>query len=350
MALNSMNILVDINHPNDVHMLKNFMWVMEKKGHKIIITASKKNISYDLLNAYNFSYYKLGSYGSTLLSKMIQIPILDLKSYYTIRKLDIDILIGCNSVRNSHVSKLIGKPSITIDDSENAFLEHMLYAPFTNVIITPYFYKKDFGKKHIKFQGFNELSYLHEKYFKPDPGVLDLLNLSKDDVIILLRLVKWDANHDIGQKGFSDVGYIIDNLKEYGNVFVSSEVPDKKYKEYELKIPPEKYLDLLYYSSLYIGEGGASASEAALLGTQAIFINTITCSFLEELEKRYGIVKNIHNPKLATKYLRDVAINYLSNKNLKKEGKLIREKILNENIDITQFLVDYVENYVTSNK
>ena len=52
-----MRIVVDINHPAHVHYFKNFIWEMEKRGHAILITASEKDISYRLLDAYDgFNY------------------------------------------------------------------------------------------------------------------------------------------------------------------------------------------------------------------------------------------------------------------------------------------------------
>jgi predicted glycosyltransferase len=41
-----MRVVVDINRPSDVHFFKNFIREMEKRGHVILITASRKEISY----------------------------------------------------------------------------------------------------------------------------------------------------------------------------------------------------------------------------------------------------------------------------------------------------------------
>jgi predicted glycosyltransferase len=60
-----MRIVVDIGHPAHVHLFKNFVWEMQKRGHEILITASKKEVSLRLLDAYGFDYIPLGSYGSS---------------------------------------------------------------------------------------------------------------------------------------------------------------------------------------------------------------------------------------------------------------------------------------------
>ena len=66
-----------------------------------------------------------------------------------------------------------------------------------------------------------------------------------------------------------------------------------------MKIPKSKIHDLLYYATMYIGEGASMASEAAVLGTPSIYINPLRLGYLDELEKKYGLVYNIPNPKKA---------------------------------------------------
>ena len=48
-----------------------------------------------------------------------------------------------------------------------------------------------------------ENTYLHPNYFKPSVKILKKLNLSVEERYVVLRLVSWDASHDVGQKGFS---------------------------------------------------------------------------------------------------------------------------------------------------
>ena len=52
-------------------------------------------------------------------------------------------------------------------------------------------------------------------------------------------------------------------------------------------------------SELYIGEGGTMASEAAVLGIPSIFVNSLELGYLNELEKKYGLVFNFSDSKKA---------------------------------------------------
>ena len=114
----------------------------------------------------------------------------------------------------------------------------------------------------------------------------------------------------------------------------------KEFKKYRIKIPPEKMHDALYYASLYIGEGATMASECAVLGTPAIYVNTLTAGTLEEQEKRYGlIIQCKDNSRVG-----DIAINLLRNNNLRKEWDEKRKRMLLEKNNTTKYMCSIVEN------
>ena len=96
-----MKIVVDINHPAHVHYFKNFIWELEGRGHEVLITASEKEMSYNLLELYGFHYVRLGRYGVSLVEKLVKMPILDLKMYKAVKSFRPDIFIGVGSIRNA---------------------------------------------------------------------------------------------------------------------------------------------------------------------------------------------------------------------------------------------------------
>jgi predicted glycosyltransferase len=157
-----MKIVVDIGHPAHVHLFKNFVWEMEKRGHEILITTSKKDVSIQLLDAYGFDYIHLGSYGFSPVTKILNIPVMDLRMYKAVKNFKPDVFVGMGSIRAAHVSKMMRKTSITFEDTEpGTYQNKILYGPFTDVTLTPSCFKKDLGKKQIKYDGCHELAYLH---------------------------------------------------------------------------------------------------------------------------------------------------------------------------------------------
>jgi len=59
-----MRILVDIGHPAHVHLFKNFIWEMEKRGHLVLVTAREKDVAIQLLKAYNIPFTPVGKKGT----------------------------------------------------------------------------------------------------------------------------------------------------------------------------------------------------------------------------------------------------------------------------------------------
>ena len=343
-----MKVVVNIGHPAHVHYFKNFIREMERRGHEVLITASEKDVSLKLLDNYGFDYINLGSSGNSPIKKLINVPFTDLKMYKAVKSFKPDIFLGFGSIRAAHVSKLMKKPCIAMDDTEPAKWGHRLYVPFTDTILTPTCFKKDFGKKQIRYNGYTELAHLHPNYFTPDPAVLDEIGLSEDNTFIILRLVSWRAGHDIGQHGIQDRTALVRELEKYGQVFITSEgLLPKVLEQYKIKISPEKLHDLLYYASLYIGDGGTTASEAAVLGTHAVFVSTIVSGYLYD-EENYGLVHVFSDPKTGEEEGLKRALELLKDNNLKDDARERRKKLLNDKIDVTAFMVWFIENYPES--
>jgi hypothetical protein len=346
-----MRIVVDINHPAHVHYFKNFIWEMEKRGHAILITASEKDISYRLLDAYGFSYVKLGNYGNSILEKIVNLPLLDFRMYNAVKRFNPDLFLGFGSIRAAHVSRLLRKPCIALDDTEHAVFEHLLYVPFTDVIITPTCFRKDFGKKHIRYQGYTELAYLHPDYFIPDPNILKEIGINEDDPIIVIRFVSWQAGHDFWQTGIKNKLLLVKELEEKGQLLISSEEQlEKTFEPYHIMIPPEKLHDLLYFATLYIGEGATTASECAVLGTHAIYVNSLKLGYIHEEDEKYHLVSDFSDPDCTDQHVIGKAKNLLSDVFLRNKGKMKRSALLRDKIDVTGFLIWFIEHYPESIK
>lgn len=148
-----MNIVVDINHPAHVHYFKNFIWQMEKKGHKVLITATDREMARKLLEIYSFEYINMGNYGNSLIEKMINIPLMDIKLYRAVKTFHPDIFIGFGSIRAAHTARLMGKVCINLEDTEHTKWENSAYIPFTNAILTPKCFRSGLGKTKLDTMG-----------------------------------------------------------------------------------------------------------------------------------------------------------------------------------------------------
>ncbi|MDN5310577.1 MAG: uncharacterized protein PWP14_1971 [Methanolobus sp.] len=349
-----MKILFNIAHPGQVHLFKNSIWKLEEKGHECKITIIDKDVSLRLLDAYGIKYDVVGSAKPTLFSKATELLKIEYNLYKIARKFKPDILVGgVGNAYVAHVGKLIRKPSIVFDDTEHAKIEHILTDPFASVICTPACFNKYLGKKQVKYEGYHEIAYLHPNYFKPDNETLCELGLKEDDVFIVIRFVSWDADHDIGQTGLTleTKRNVINELSKYGRVIISSEKKlTDEFEQYNISVSPEKMHDLLYYATLLYGESATMASECAVLGTHSIFCDFAGRGYTDEEEEKYDLVYNFKLDEESQKNSVDKAIELLNDPDLKEKGRQKRELLLKDKIDVTEFMVNFIENYSNENK
>jgi predicted glycosyltransferase len=245
---------------------------------------------------------------------------------------------------------MMRKKYISLHDTEHAKLVNIT-VPFTDVIFTPSCFKKDLGKKQIRYNGYHELAYLHPNYFTPNPAVLDEIGLSKDDTFIILRFVSWSASHDVGHSGLTidTKRKAVKEFEKYGHVFITSESPlSEEFERYRIAVSPEKIHDLMFYATLLYGESATMASECAVLGTHAIYCDFAGRGYTDEEEEKYGLVFNFKLDEESQRKSLEKAVELFGDNNLKSLGRKKREKLLEDKIDVTAFMVWFVENYPES--
>ncbi|ADE35631.1 DUF354 domain-containing protein [Methanohalophilus mahii] len=341
-----MNIVVDIIHPAHVHFFKNFIHIMEERGHNVLVTSRNKDVAKNLLDAYDIEYCTLSTCKSGLLNMGYELIYRDIKLYLKSQSFSPDIFIGEGNPFITHVATLMRKTSILFTNTEHAKLINNSSFPFASVICTPSCFNKNLGKKHIRYNGYLAIAYLHPNYFTPNPTVLEELDLKEDEPFIILRFVSWEASHDVGHHGIQNKIEFVKELEKYGRVLITSEGDlGPEFEKYKITVSPEKLHDLLYYATLYIGEGATTASECAILGTHAIYVNTLRLGYLDEQEEKYNLTYTFSDPKNCEKDALDKAISLLKRDNLWEEGKKKRKLLLSDKVDVTDFMVNFIGKY-----
>lgn len=342
-----MKILVDINHPAHVHYFKNFIKIMKGKGHIFLVTSRNKEYEHFLLQHNNISYIDRGFSKKGLWGKIFYYSKAEYCLYKFTKKFKPNLIISFGTPFPSHTAKYFKIPHISFNDTEHAKLHHLFTDPFSEVVLTPNCYFDDLGEKHIRFKGYMELCYLHQNYFIPNNDIFDLLGLKNGEKYIILRFVSWQAVHDLGQTGLTNETKIklVDELSKYGKIFISSEAAlPNQLEKYKLKLPPDKIHNVLSFASLFVGESATMASECAMLGTPAIYVNSLNAGTIEKLEKKYKLIFGFRN----SNGVLEKAIELINQQNLKSEFQKRRQKMLSETIDVTAFMVWFIENYPES--
>ncbi|OPY37232.1 MAG: UDP-N-acetylglucosamine--N-acetylmuramyl-(pentapeptide) pyrophosphoryl-undecaprenol N-acetylglucosamine transferase [Methanoregula sp. PtaU1.Bin006] len=345
-----MKILIGIQHPKQVHLFKYPIYQLIDRGHEVKVIAVHKEITRELLEQFHIPYTLLGTNQPSLGKKIISFFSWEYQTFNIMRHFNPDLVIGRALPHLAHVSVLLRKPFIIFEDTELAGAIHKITVPFASSIVTPSGYLGDFGKKHIRYDGFDELSYLHPNYFTPDPRIFSDLGLSEGDPFILLRVISWNAYHDNNLKGLSDYSGLIRELEPYGTVFISSEGQlDSSLERYRLHSTPDMMHSILNYARMYIGEGGTMAAEAAILGTPAIHVEANAemiatgnlCGNFRELRDKYGLLFFFASQKEAIAKAKEL----LARQDSKQEWQKKRETLLKEKIDVTAWMIDLIENY-----
>jgi uncharacterized protein len=338
-------ILIDIGHPAHVHLFKNLAHEMEKDGHEFFFTVREGEHQATMLREYGLSYTVIGKKQIGTIRKILGIFAFSFRIYKIARRFNPDLFLSHGSMYAGYAAFLTGKIHIALEDTGN--MEQLFFSrPVSDVILSPKSLHVDLGRKQIRYNGFHELAYLHPKRFSPDKSILDDMNVSQGEPYIILRFVSWNATHDFGHNGLSydQKLSVINEVSNFGKVFISSEKPlPPEFEKFALKIAPHRLHDALYYATMYIGEGATTASESAMLGTPAIYVNSISAGTLEQQELD-GLLFCFHNFDGLIEKIHEM----LLMPGLKDEFRKRRDLMLRMNIDVTSFLIWFIENYPKS--
>jgi len=323
---------------------------LKKRGHDYLITTRDKEMTVKLLKTYKMPFISFGKRYRSICGKIYGLVKFDNMMRTVAEKFRPDMFLSHGSMYAAQVALFFHKPHISLEDTDN--MEQIrLYAPFTPVILTSTCFPKKFGEKQIRYDGYHELAYLHPNYFKPDPSVVAKLGINGAQKYAVLRFVEWKATHDLSHKGIAIRNKIlaVKEFSRYARVFISSETRlPAELEKHRINIPPELIHSVLYYATLFYGESGTMASECAVLGTPSIFIDNAGRLYTYEQEKNYGLVYHFSESEIDQKKSIEKGAELLQKSDLKKEFRNNRKRLLRDKIDVSAFLLWFIENYPRS--
>lgn len=349
-----MNILITTGHPAQVHNFRDLKTELEHKGHKVFWLATNKDISKYLLDFYEIEYSVMSKPGKSIFSKGFTLLKNTIFAIKFIRKNKIDIVVSRISPQLSIASFFLRTIHIGLTDTETAGIYDKIFSRLLTVLMTAKSFKRQLRKDQIRFDGNIELFYLHPTRFQPMPKkqVAELLDIEENKPYVIMRFVSWDAYHDKGLSGFTDENKIkaAESFSKYARVFISSESElQPELEPYRIKIPPEKMHDVLAHATLFFGESATMASESAVLGTAGIFLDKWGRGYTDE-EGEYGLVYNYKNDTNSQLSAISKGIELLQNPDLKKLIKANHKRFMENKIDVTGFMLWFIENYPESKK
>ena len=244
----------------------------------------------------------------------------------------------------AHVGTLLRVPSVVFYDTENATLQNALTYPVASCVVVPSCYQGWVPRKrHIRYRGYHELAYLHPHYFSPNRAIAIDNGLAPAGDTFLIRVVSWQASHDVGETGWSRtlLRDLVRNLSRRGKVIISSESRlEHEFARWRYRGRRSEIHHVMAFCRAYIGESATMASECAVLGVPAILAASTGRGYTDEQEVRFTMVRNEKTP---TRERIECAIDDVLEVS-RQTYRERREHLLSACIDVSQF----VERCVTS--
>ncbi|WP_336003482.1 DUF354 domain-containing protein [Halorientalis halophila] len=341
-------VLFDINHPAQVHLFRPVIGDLESRGHETLVTSRDKEITTALLDAYEVPHECLSTEGGGLLATAAEMGVKGARLFRLARSFDPDVVVARPNPPAIYVANLLGARTVMLRDTviPSRVLRACyrgLMLPFVDDLCAPAGFETSLtgGRNHTL--GFQELAYLHPDRFEPDRDRLATRGVATDEPYFVLRFAAWEAYHDVGGAGWSTEGKraLIEELDQHGTVYVSSEgdLPEE-FSEYELTVPPHLIHDLLYFADLYAGDSQTMATEAALLGTPVIRVNSKVGAHemrnFEELAER-GLLFSFRDEERALQQARDLVAGPAATDWQRRRRELIADKP-----DVAAYLRDLI--------
>ncbi|MFY7667788.1 MAG: DUF354 domain-containing protein [Crocinitomicaceae bacterium] len=347
-----MTVLFVTGHPAQIHNFRIVKKLLEENGHQVIWASTNKDISLELLALYGIEYIPIDRPKDGLFAKIVNLFSNARRISKIIRQKNVDMVVSRVSPYAAIACKLNRINHIGLADTEVSGIYDTLFSKLLDSLITSTTFERILTKKQIRIPSNIELFYLHPNHFKSDISIFEELNLKLNDSYAIVRFVSWTAYHDKGHQGFSEENKIklIELLKDRLHVFISSEgyLPPELEK-YRIHLPYDKIHSALAEAKIYIGEGASMAAEAAVLGTPAVFVNSIWSGNGKDMSN-YGLFHQFKCSEQDQIKALEKCIEILDNP-LDVNGKnSLKTNYLKDKIDASTFLYWFITHFPVSQK
>ena len=336
-----MRFLFDLQHPAHLHFFRPLLGRLQAEGHQICITARDKDILVVLAAGYGIPITVFGTAKKGFFHLGREWLYRQWRLNRIIREFKPDVMMAVAGTFISLLGKLRGIPTYIFYDTEHATISNLLAYPFATCIYVPKCYRKQIRWKHVRYNGYHEIAYLHPDYFTPDESVLESVGMRPGEIFTLVRFVGWGAGHDIGRSGLTTENKIrtVKELEAYGRVFISSEAPlPPELEPYRLRLDITKIHSLMSQAALIFGESATMTSEGAVLGVPGVYVDPVGRGYTDEQHREYGIV--FHYTHLQQDQAIEKACEILKAYRLhpqaeKEKWRGIGKKLIRDKIDVT---------------
>lgn len=349
-------IAVFLGHPAHYHLFKYVVAELERQGVEVDYLVKRKDLLEDLVQRSGHDYYVVRSHERCAKGKFglaWSLISMELKmTAYLLRRRP-RLLIGTYAPILSH---LTGVPMIICCEDDAAVVPRFARTsyPYATAILAPQCCDGGpWDSKMTKYNGFQKLAYLHPNRFSPQWEVVEPLLRNPQRPFVLMRFAKLQAHHDDKIKGMTNevAWQLIQKLTPQYDVYITSERPlSPELEPYRLAINPLEIHHWLAFASIYLGDSQSMAVEAAMLGTPSLRFSDFAgkIGVLEELEHRFQLTFAI--PPSNPVQLFAKVDELMAMPDLRETFQQRRKQMLSEKIDVTEFLVQFLTDFLAKTK
>ena len=292
-----MKVLIDIGHPAHVHFFREPMARLRADAHQVLVTSRVKEMAVELLDALGVEHVTLSAQRDGAMALARELLVRDTRLLRVARAFRPDVMAAIGGIFIAHVGAVARIPSLVFYDTENARAQNALTYPLAHRVIVPDCYRAWVpARRTLRYRGYHELSYLQPDVFRPDRAIAQANGLASGRATWLLRLVSWQANHDLGESGWNRtlLADTVRALSARGEVLISSEAAiPPEFDALRYRGDPAMIHHVMAFCAGFIGESATMASEAAVLGVPAVYAAHTGRGYTDEQESRYALVRNV---------------------------------------------------------
>jgi predicted glycosyltransferase len=298
-----MKIWIDISNAPHINLFKDLVkeWISE--GHEIIVTCRPLSNTLSLLDLYGIKYSSIGKhYGKNLLKKIMGYPIRVYQLQKFIKPLKVDIAISQSSFHSPVAARLLGIPSIYMNDNEHAMGNIPAFICATKILIPEFLNIKKVRKqganqkKTIPYPGVKEGIYLWKNYLATDA----CKKIGESPKIIYIRPEPRTAQYYKGGLNFLDD--VIVRLKRNFKIIILTR-DEEQFKHYRTlrfakDCVPEKPIsfdDIVKDCLIFIGAGGTMTREMAVIGIPTISVYQDELLDVDKYLIKLGLMQHLPN-------------------------------------------------------
>lgn len=293
-----MKVWFDISNSPHINIFKGLMRELEKR-HQLVITTRPLANTVELLELHGLRYEVIGRhYGASKPKKALGYPVRVWQLYRYLKGLRPDVAISHSSFHSPVVARLLGIPSLYMNDNEHTLGNVPSFVCATKVLVPEFMdiaavrRQGAAERKIIRYPGVKEGLYLWDL---PVPAIRSFRSKPK----IYMRPEPWTALYYDGAVGFLDE--LLLGLREAADVVLLPRTKDQaaRYRAYggiEVQEKPATLEEVAADCDLFIGAGGTMTREMAVLGVPTISMYQAALLGVDRYLVERGIMS--HEPKL----------------------------------------------------